>query len=417
MRNSISMWMKSAAVAIAMMVVAACATTVPPAPSKPGATELPFDAAVDQMTRELLHAVATDSEGLFGQRSANVVIDPFVDRNSGEVPRASRDIEKIMIRSGKRHHPGFKLDRLSPASLNSADYLIRGTIYPEPSQKPGKADPNRYRLRATVRSLRKVRDIGTSVVWMVAPDLDYAPTPAYRDNPLYMGRGVIASRRSSSPADKLVRPGVGDADALRLRALLTEAESLYDQGSYEQALSRFETALQADGGRTPRAYAGLYMCNRKLERRAGSASAFRQLVAFSIETYEMLMVKFLFDVNSAEFKPGDGRKGEYDLWIREIGAYFQESDYCIQIVGHSSRTGAEAWNRELSLNRAKNIQAMLKTTFPAADHRSRAVGRGFSENIVGTGTDDERDALDRRVEIEPIACDPQQSGAMKGIEK
>ena len=405
MRHSISKWMKSAAAAISMMVVAACATTVPPTPSKPDATKLSFEAAVDQMTRELLANVAADATSLFGQRSANVVIDPFVDRNSGEVPRASRDIEQIMIQSGKRYHPAFKLDRLSPATLKSADYLIRGTIYPDSSQQAGKSDPDRYRLRATVRNLRKVRDIGTSVAWMVAPDLDYSPTPAYRDNPLYMGRGVIASRMASSPAGKAHRLDIGDVDGLRLRALLAEAESLYDKGSYEQALSRFETALQSDGGRTLRAYAGRYMCNRKLGRRAESASAFRQLVAFSIETHEMLMVKFLFGVNSAEFRPGDGRKREYDLWIREIGAYFQESDHCIRIVGHSSRTGAEAWNRELSLNRAKTIQAMLKQTFPAADHRSRAVGRGFSENIVGTGTDDERDALDRRVEIELYPTD------------
>ncbi len=408
MRHSISKWMRLAAAAIAMMVVTACAATVPPTPSKPEATELSFDAAVDQMTRELLATVTADATGLFGQRSANVVIDPFVDRNSGEVPRASRDIEKIMLQIGKRYHPAFKLDRLAPATLKSADYLIRGTIYPDPSQQPGKSEPDRYRLRATVRNLRKVRDIGTSVAWMVAPDLDYSPTPAYRDNPLYMSRSVIASRMASSPAGKAHHLDIGDVDGLGLRALLAEAESLYDQGSYEQALSRFETAFRSDGGRTLRAYAGRYMCNRKLGRRAESASAFRQLVAFSIETHEMLMVKFLFGVNSAEFRPGDGRKREYDLWIREIGAYFQESDHCIRIVGHSSRTGAEAWNRELSLNRAKTIQAMLKQTFPAADHRSRAVGRGFAQNIVGTGTDDERDALDRRVEIELVACDLRQ---------
>lgn len=32
------------------------------------------------------------------------------------------------------------------------------------------------------------------------------------------------------------------------------------------------------------------------------------------------------------------------------------------------------------------------------------IGKGFSENIVGTGTDDDRDALDRRVELFVIKC-------------
>ena len=36
--------------------------------------------------------------------------------------------------------------------------------------------------------------------------------------------------------------------------------------------------------------------------------------------------------------------------------------------------------------------------------RTRASGMGWRENIVGTGTDDVSDALDRRVEFKIVDC-------------
>jgi hypothetical protein len=36
--------------------------------------------------------------------------------------------------------------------------------------------------------------------------------------------------------------------------------------------------------------------------------------------------------------------------------------------------------------------------------KSRAIGKGFEENLVGSGTDDLRDAIDRRVEFVVIDC-------------
>jgi outer membrane protein OmpA-like peptidoglycan-associated protein len=58
------------------------------------------------------------------------------------------------------------------------------------------------------------------------------------------------------------------------------------------------------------------------------------------------------------------------------------------------------------LERAKSIQKQLRKTFPEVFQRSQVIGKGFSENIVGTGSDDERDALDRRVELSIIDCNP-----------
>lgn len=397
MKHTTKQWGVAIVSLLMAILFCACATSgKPAAPTGPR----PFDAAVEEVTERLLSAVAEDRGGFFDVGQAEVVIEPFADPISGEVPRVSREIEQKMIQAGTARHPSFKITRLSTETLETADYLIRGAIHPDTSPSSRTPDRKRYRLRASVRNLREVRVLGTAEVPITDSDLDYAPTPAYRDNPFYLSSELGDARPAGS-----MDAGTGDeAVSLRLRAHLSEAESAYDEGDYTEALRLFEDALRLEGGRTLRTYAGIYMANRKLGQGPAAAAAFQEMVALSVERYNQLAVKFLFAVNSAELKPDADLEAQYDLWLRMIGRYFQETDRCLEIVGHSSRTGAEAWNRTLSLKRAENIRNMLKATFPDVQRRSRAVGMGFQENIVGIGTDDDRDALDRRVEIIPIDC-------------
>ncbi|HET9764060.1 MAG TPA: OmpA family protein, partial [Casimicrobiaceae bacterium] len=77
---------------------------------------------------------------------------------------------------------------------------------------------------------------------------------------------------------------------------------------------------------------------------------------------------------------------------------------CLTIVGHTSKTGSEQFNDRLSLQRAVAIQHRIEALAPETAGRLQAVGMGFRENLVGSGTDDLRDALDRRVEFKVRAC-------------
>ena len=47
---------------------------------------------------------------------------------------------------------------------------------------------------------------------------------------------------------------------------------------------------------------------------------------------------------------------------------------------------------------------LLLTGAPENHSRIIATGRGFKENLIGTGKDDSSDALDRRVEFKVIGC-------------
>jgi outer membrane protein OmpA-like peptidoglycan-associated protein len=77
---------------------------------------------------------------------------------------------------------------------------------------------------------------------------------------------------------------------------------------------------------------------------------------------------------------------------------------CLHLVGHASRTGTEQFNDKLSLQRAASIKQRLELESPALSPRMRSIGMGYRENLIGLGTDDMRDALDRRVEFRVSAC-------------
>ncbi|MDY0743291.1 OmpA family protein [Paucibacter sp. R3-3] len=76
------------------------------------------------------------------------------------------------------------------------------------------------------------------------------------------------------------------------------------------------------------------------------------------------------------------------------------------IVGHTSRTDSDALNDRLSAGRAAAIRQKLGAEPGAAEllARMKTSGVGARENIIGTGTDDVADALDRRVEFKIVGC-------------
>ena len=76
----------------------------------------------------------------------------------------------------------------------------------------------------------------------------------------------------------------------------------------------------------------------------------------------------------------------------------------MKVVGHTSRTGDAAANVALSQRRASNVKQTLERQNKSLGPRIASEGVGSSEIIVGLGSDDMRDALDRRVEFRTVDC-------------
>jgi outer membrane protein OmpA-like peptidoglycan-associated protein len=76
----------------------------------------------------------------------------------------------------------------------------------------------------------------------------------------------------------------------------------------------------------------------------------------------------------------------------------------VKVIGHTSRTGDAQANDVLSQRRATVIKQSLERQNRKLATRVSAEGVGSREIIVGLGTDDVRDALDRRVEFRRVDC-------------
>ena len=50
------------------------------------------------------------------------------------------------------------------------------------------------------------------------------------------------------------------------------------------------------------------------------------------------------------------------------------------------------------------LRSLVETDVPALKTKTRAFGKGSQETLIGIGSDDARDALDRRVEFKVVDC-------------
>ncbi|WP_144006938.1 OmpA family protein [Pelomonas sp. KK5] len=186
--------------------------------------------------------------------------------------------------------------------------------------------------------------------------------------------------------------------------LLSQAQDAYVSGDYKGALALFERAAAMPGVNAIRAYNGQYLSLMKLGRRPEAMEAFRTLVAEGLGS-RTLGIKLLFVPGQTEFLADPEIRGAYGDWLRVIANQSAASAAaCLNVVGHTSHTGAETFNQELSLARSKRVRELLQLDAPALDRRIAVEGKGWSENIVGSGTDDARDAIDRRVEFRVVGC-------------
>jgi len=361
-----------------------------------------FEQGVTALAASLLNQIKADRHISAGKADIKVMIIPFPDADSDQVPEISRRIEEILIETGSGNFKGIELARLTYQNIGRADYTINGTIgLEEYTDKDAGIGGKYYRIYGEARKLADAKVIGQSSVWIADMDLNYTPTAIYRDSPLYFkgSRLALPEKSRSEAAGELFFDM-----SLKTRAILIEGRMAYEKGDYAAARKLFTMAAERKDGQDLETYAGLYLANQKLGRFADAEKAFHKVVSISVEKHRYLTIKYLFGVGSVDFLKDPGLRTRYDAWIRNIGKYFHTTDHCLRIVGHASRTGTADYNKQLSLKRAKNVQKRLSKTFPEVYKRSKVEGRGYSQNIMGVGTDDQRDELDRRVELFIIDC-------------
>ncbi len=406
-------WPLAPLLALMSVLAAGCAST-PPEAAAPGAVQAstappraaqraaqPFDEAVAGLADALVAKVDGTPRG-----RRILVIDPLIERATGAQTVATRSIGERIEQRVRSRHPGVELRPFNTAALAERPLILLGSmagVAEAGSVQPAVGQPRVYRIWAVLADLESNRVLGREMAWVAAKDVDTRPTAFFRDSPAWMPDPVAAAyiRTCSSTAGTPVDPTY--LQALQAQALLADAVAAYDAKRYQQALSGYDQALQLAGGEQLRALNGVYLVNWTLGRRGEAEQAFARLVDHGFRQ-DRLAMKLLFRPGSTAFWADPAVSGPYPMWLRQIARRAASRDSCLDVSGHTSPTGAAALNERLSLARARRVRTLLVRHEPVLAERTRARGLGPRENIVGTGTDDASDALDRRVEFRPLAC-------------
>lgn len=383
---------------LAVSALAACAT--------PQATrisdELPFEQAVAQATDGLvaqtrkLPAFLAKVETTLARRG--VVLDPMIDAASGQQTAATQALQELVTRHMADKYQEIEILPFQSAHLAKAQYLLTGTMTRDPASRRA------LRISLALTDLRAGTVVAQASAIARDQNLDHTPLAYYRDSPVVLARDRVIEGYVTTTA---AAPG-SKADAVYLEriataTLINEATTLYNAERYQDALGQYRNALATPAGEQLRVLNGIYLSNVKLGRVAEAEEAFAKVVAMGI-AYNALGVKFLFNPGSTEFWSDPRISSVYGMWMRQIAREATRAKVCMDVVGHTSATGSEQVNDALSLQRAAVLRQKLIGESAELAGRTRAVGMGMRENIVGTGTDNAVDALDRRVEFKIRPC-------------
>jgi len=379
-------------------LLAACAT---PPPKAVEIGELPFEQAAAQATDAIATQAQTGPAILAKLQKKSIVLDPMLDAATGQQTAATTLLETRVSERLASKGDAFEILPFTSANLARAQLLLTGTM----TRVDGDSGARKKALRIQL-ALTDIK-AGTVVAQASAlardEGLDHTPLAYYRDSPVLVKDKVIEGyvRTSATPPGQ--RADAFYLERIAQATLIHEATTLYNEERYVEALGKYRSALAMPAGEQIRVVNGVYLSAAKLGRTAEAEQAFARVVALGI-AYNELGVKFLFNPGSTEFWSDPKVSGAYPMWLRQIARESTNAKVCMNIVGHTSHTGSEPTNDALSLQRANFIRQRLVGEAATLATKTKASGMGFRQNIVGSGTDNAVDALDRRVEFKIIPC-------------
>ena len=329
----------------------------------------------------------------------SIVLDPMLDTITGQQTETTLLFERRVTQRIGNNHPQFEFLPFVAANLPKSQYLLTGTIS-RVSAEPGKPT---VRLSLALTDIKSRLVVAQASALAREENLDSTPSRYYKDSPVLIKDKVVEGYAKTTQTAVGQRADPHYMERIGTATVISEANSLYNAEKYSDALGQYKTALATPQGEQLRVQSGIYLSNIKLGRTAEAEQAFGRIVALGI-AYNELGVKFLFQPGSVEFWSDPKISGAYGMWLRKIAAEAMTAGSCMAIVGHTSRSGPSAANDALSLRRAAYVRQKLAAEKAELGPRTRAEGMGFRQNIVGSGTDNSFDVLDRRVEFKIVPC-------------
>ena len=402
--------------AIAWLITTLCLLTLAACTTRPRAAPLgPFEQDVVDATDGLAAQWHGGTPWRLRWPASRLALGPFVDLSAAparDVATFAQPQTLAAVRARQivaSHVAGvlseFDLVAAAPGADPQAELLLSASLIPVVFAD-GNA-PAKPPLMLTLVLL----DIKTRTVvarWqspLRAESADTFPSAYESASPVLINQSALEKRAalfSASIAATIDAPTVGEALGL---SRLAQAQAAYATGRYDQALALYKEVAAASPDQALRAWNGQYLIYLKLGQTEAAQQAFKQVVAAGLAS-KRLGVKLLFAPGQTAFWTDPEVSSAYASWLAEIAAQAAAAPSCLEVAGHTSRSGTETFNLNLSVARSERVRQIMLGDQSALKGRLQATGKGWSENIVGSGSDDARDAVDRRVEFKVADCAP-----------
>ena len=367
---------------------------IAPDPSK-------FEDAVTRAGRKLFR----DAQATLGPEPRLMVIDPLIDANTGGQTVSTAKIGEDLEALSKKEFRSYAVSPLTRNTLATKPLLLIGTLTPVTIERSIDKQPDAFRVWLTLIDLRSGKVVAKALYRATVDSVNPEPLPFYRDSPTWHKDATVMGYINSCQ----VNTKIGDlADPeylarLPAAAVINEAILAYDDGKVPVANRLYKEAQPIADPGDLRVLNGLYITNWQLGKKDEARDAFGKLVSSGLEL-KRLPMKLLFQPGRTTFITSGDLPAQYQIWLASLAEQAGRTPACVRVVGHTSRTGSAAANERLSRQRAEAVQKMLERDNRALSAKLSAAGAGSKEALVGLGTDDMRDAIDRRVEFRVVDC-------------
>ena len=389
----LQMWLASAAFGQAPSQPLAA----PPPPPVP----LPFEQAVDAAASALFEKAAA---AMGGADKIEFVIDPLIDGVTGVQSVASRTIERRILDIARTKFTNFEPQPFMNVFLSRTPLVLVGPFTAINNAGQISAPRDAYRVCLTFADLRSHAVVAKGVARATLQGVNPTPVGFFNETPVWARDAATDAYIKTCQGTKL-QEKIDPAYTNRMlaSALIAEGIKAYDAHKYKSSVELYQSALNTDGGDQLRAYNGVYLANLKMHNGPETTEAFGKLIDYSLKT-NRLGIRFLFEPGKATFIRDKQLSAQYPMWIAQLAKRVAATTSCLDIVGHTSRTGTEPANETLSALRSGAIKARMTAAVPGLAGRIVTHGVGSRENLIGTGRDDASDAADRRVEFKLAQC-------------
>lgn len=217
-------------------------------------------------------------------------------------------------------------------------------------------------------------------------------------------RGTDSAAAKAKPAaPQAADPGSTLAAPSRAETLLAEGDRLQALGRCREALQPYGLAALEAGPAQQQALVSTYLCHWQMQRPKAAEESFMLWLRHE-QDRGRLPLRLLFQPGETQYLSDARISAPYPVWLRRVADATLASQHCLTLNGHAGPSAVEQYAAELPLRRAQAVQRQLESLAPALKGRISVRAARPDEPVVGSASDDLRDALDRRVDFSIGPC-------------